>query len=273
MEDLVLESIKMYGMDIWYLPRGSASTQDRIYGEDPTSVFESAYEIEIYLSNVQSFEGQSEYFSKFDMEVRDSARVIMARRAFQKYVPADTAQRPREGDLIYIPMMNNLFEIKFVEEDKDFYSLGRRPPFFYYYELKLELFKFSQEKFRTGIEEIDQVGSDYAYTIRLNLDHGAGVFRLGENVYQGLVTAPSARAQVKAWNAPTRALDIIHVYGTFDAASGNVVGQSSSASYPITTLDTQSFDQVLEELADNSEVQEEANNVIDFSETNPFGTM
>lgn len=268
-EDLIIESIRQYGADVWYCPRASQSEQDLIYGEDPASLFNKAYSLEIYISSVMGFEGQSEFFSKFGLEIRDPMKVVMARRTFNKYVP--NIARPREGDLIYIPQLTNMFEIKFVEEEKDFYTLGRRPPYFYYYEINIELYKFSNERFNTGIQIIDDMGKDYSYTIQLTMGAGSGAYQTGEIVYQGAsLASATAKATVKNWNRSSKVLEIINIIGTF-AEGISTKGNTSSADYILTSYDRQDFSGVSEELADNQRIETEADSIIDFTEQNPFG--
>ena len=270
MEDLVIESIRMYGADIYYLPRTPLSATDPIYGENPGSVFSTAYQIEIYLEDVtKGATGGGKFFAKFGLEIKDQMKVIIARRPFQKNIPMN---RPNEGDLIWIPQLNNLYEIKYVEEEKDFYSLGRRPPFFYYYELQLELFKINNERFNTGVADIDNLGMDYSYTIKLNMSSGTGAFSIGENVYQGIAQSnATASGIVKNWNATNNILSIITINGTFSDGA-NVTGNISGAKWAISTYNQRDFGGVLEEFVDNDNLQSEANLVIQFDTNNPFGT-
>lgn len=270
MEDLILESIQIYGADVYYLPRNPLSQEDNIYGEQPGSLFNSAYPIEVYLASVSGYEGQSEFFSKFGLEVRDPMRVVMARRTFQRLV--DTSSRPNEGDLLYIPQFGNLWEIRFVEEEKDFYSLGRRPPNFYYFELQLEVFKFNNERFNTGIPEIDQLGHDYSYTIQLTMDlPGIGNYIKGEPVYQGdsLATA-TASAFIKNWSHITGLMDIVTIKGEFTPGV-QVIGDNSGASYSVTTYDRRDFSQQLEEYVNNKDIKDESVDIINYTADNPFG--
>lgn len=271
MEDLVIESIQIFGADVWYLPRTPLSSEDTLYGEQ-TSSYNASYTIDVYIATTEGYEGPSEYFSKFGLEIKDSFRVIVARRTFQKYVP--NMSRPNEGDLIYLPQVTNLFEIKKVEEEQDFYSLGRRPPFFYYYEVTLELYKFNNERFNTGIPEIDRLGVDYSYTLHLTMNGGvgAGNYTIGENVYQGAsYGTATASGVVKDWDRNAKILDIITIKGTF-AQGTAVVGVTSSASYPISSFEGRDYQAVLEETSDNLEIQTEADAIVDFSTENPFGT-
>lgn len=269
MEDLIIEAVRQYGADVWYCPRASQSEQDLIYGEDPGSLFNKAHSLEVYISSVMGFEGQSEFFTKFGLEIRDPMKIIMARRTFNRYVP--NLARPREGDLIYIPQFNNMFEIKFVEEEKDFYTLGRRPPYFYFYEINIELYKFSNEKFTTGIEIIDQMSKDYSYTIQLTMGAGSGAYQRNETVYQGTnLASATASAIVKNWDRSGKILDIMNIKGVFNDGQ-SIIGNTSSAEYTLNSYDRQDFAGVSEELADNKRIETEADSIIDFTEQNPFG--
>ena len=206
LEDLIIESIGIVGTDVYYLPRGSLSTPDSLYGEDPVSVFDKAYRMPMYLNSFLGPSGPSEIFGKFGMAISDSHRYILARRTFQKWVPQDVRTRPMEGDLIYIPAFTDVVEVKFVEQEHKFYPLARRAPLFYYYELSVESFKFSNEKFRTGFAEIDGIFLNYSYTLVLSLSSTSNTnlnFSVGETVWQANT---GFTANVKAWDATTQTL-------------------------------------------------------------------
>lgn len=271
-EDLIIESIRQYGTDVFYVPRKSLSDEDLIYGEDPAKTYNAAYSMEMYIQSVAGFEGPGEFFSKFGLEIRDSLRVVVARRTYEKYAPVSLYPRPREGDLVYIPALANLYEIKYVEEERNFYTLGRRPPLFYYYELSMELYKFSNERFTTGVKEIDEIGRLYSYTQNMAMTAGGtGAYVRDETVYQGatLATATST-AIVKDWYPANTTLQLINLKGTF--ASGSAIkGATSNANFTLSSFNRQSFDAVSDEFTNNLEIQTDANGIIDFTETNPFG--
>ncbi len=140
-EDLIVESIKIMGFDGYYLPNDNDQARDLLFGEDPVKRFESAFTLEFYMSNAMDYLGEKEFFSKFGLEIKNNVKVIVSRRSFQERVPQNVYQRPREGDLIYIPFLNGtgeLYEITFADQDKEFHTLGRVVP--YFYELSLEKF-------------------------------------------------------------------------------------------------------------------------------------
>lgn len=268
MEDVIVESIKIMGHDCHYLPRESWNGDDTIFGENVNSKFSRAYTIEMYLANTQGYEGDGDFFSKFGLEIRDTSNFIVSRKAFERYVPKDMCTRPREGDLIYVPVLRKIFEIKFVEEELMFFSLGKSNPFIY--ELRCELFRYSNEQIDTGIDEVDIVEDRMAYTIELNMHGGTGNYFNNEMVYQGANLAYStASAEINNWNPSTKVLHLMNVRGEF--VGGQIlIGDSSNTRYTITNYDTMG-DFVDYDIYDNRQIQTEANTLIDTTEVNPFG--
>lgn len=154
-EDLIIESLKIYGHDVYYLPRTSVKL-DKLFGEDILSQFTQAYPIEMYINNVNGFEGEREIFTKFGIEVRDQATFVVSKRRWEESVSNQSPSielplRPAEGDLIYFPKTDAMFEIKYVEFMNPFYQVGK----FYVYNLQCELYQYSNESIETGIAEID----------------------------------------------------------------------------------------------------------------------
>ena len=173
-EDLIVESIKMMGFDAFYLPNDNDQARDLIFGEDPTKRFSSAFPVELFLSEAMDYSGEKEFFSKFGLEIKNNVNVILSKRTFTQRVPQNTFTRPREGDLIYVPFLygtGELFEIKFVDATKDFFTLGRKIP--YFYELQLEKFKYSQEIIDTGVEAIDDAVTQSAYVDDFSLEYNS----------------------------------------------------------------------------------------------------
>lgn len=256
------------GHDVYYIPRDSYNGDDEIYGETINAKFSRAYSIEAYIANVEGYEGDGDFFSKFGLEIRDTSNFVISARSFFKYIPSNIASRPREGDLLYVPVMRKLFEIKFVEEELLFFSIGKRNP--YMYELRCELFRFSDEQIETGVEEIDDVQVENSYTIQLSLGNGAGTFYDGEIVYQGSNVATSnIKATVTDYDVGAKKLTLHNVMGSF--ASGiNIRGVTSNAVYTIASSD-ELGDYVFYDQSDNKNLQTEAALFIDLSEINPFG--
>jgi hypothetical protein len=151
-EDLIIESVRIYGIDVWYVPREFGSLDD-VLNEDDRPVFNSAYMLEMYVKNVEGFEGEGDFLSKFGLQIRDSMTLTVAGRRFTQEVGAATTDvRPKEGDLIYFPLNKKTFEVKHVEHEAIFYQMGALQTF----DLRVELFEYSNETFATGIPEIDK---------------------------------------------------------------------------------------------------------------------
>lgn len=275
LEDLIVESIKIMGFDGYYLPNDNDIARDLLFGEDPVKKFQSAFPLELYLSNSLDYDGEKEFFSKFGLEIKNNVNVIVSKRSFQQRVPQNVFQRPREGDLIYVPFLNGtgeLYEIKFADQDKDFNTLGRKVP--YFYELQLEKFKFSHELISTGVQEIDDAGTFSSYTIQLNVAAGTGTYQNKEIVYQALDSTEANAtvvAVVQEWNKKANTLNVTNIAGEF-VPNRNIIGASSNASYVLANFDPLK-DNVRDESSDNYIIENQANSIIDFSETNPFGSI
>ena len=155
-EDLVIESLKIYGHDVFYLPRQTGNL-DGILGEDALSYFDQAYPLEMYLENVQGFEGEGDLFTKFGFEFRSSATFVVAKRRWEEGVAQNAIvqlpDRPAEGDLLYFSKTKTFFVIKYVDFLNPFYQLGK----IYTFKLQCDVFEFSSERIDTGIEEIDSI--------------------------------------------------------------------------------------------------------------------
>lgn len=150
-EDLIIESIRIFGIDAWYMPRKLGAVDD-LLNEDDLSYFDEAHLIEMYVKNVEGFDGDGDFLSKFGLQIRDSMTLTISMRKFNEEVGTYTHQtRPNEGDLIFFPLNNKAFEIKHVEHEAIFYQMGSLQT----YDLRVELFEYSNERFNTGINEID----------------------------------------------------------------------------------------------------------------------
>lgn len=253
------------GHDCYYMPRESLADVDLLFGENIQSVFERAYQMEMYIANVQGWEGESEFFTKFGIEIRDTSNFVVAKRTFERYVPSTVSRRPKEGDLVFVPVMNKLFEIKFVEEELLFFTKGQKTP--YIYELRAEAFRYNNEKIQTGVEEVDVIDSAMKYTVELTLT-GNGNYIIGETVYQGSNLAyATASAKVQNWIPSNNKLYIIESNGEF--TTGNVIGVTSNTVNYVTVADTLG-DHVYYDLFENKEIQTEANTFISIT-SNPFG--
>ena len=273
-EDLVIEAMQIYGMDIFYLPRSSRDQVDYLYGEDTLKQYVTAYAIEMYLENVTGMDGEQDFISKFGLEIRDELTFLVSRRRFAATVPSN---RPLSGDLIYIPLIRNIFEITHVEHENDqamFYTLGRgRGGNVYVYGLKLKQYVFSNEIIQVGISEIDdQIRNYYPRTNVALSAGGTGQFINDEIVYQSANTLANATATAVVHDfTPNSQVTIIKTIGTF-ASGGTIKGNTSGAIWTISASnDLVALDNAFEDIIDNNRIQAEANAIIDFTDTNPFG--
>lgn len=262
-EDLNRESIQIHGIDCIYIPRNHQKI-DLVFGEDVISKFDDYYDIEMYLKNIDSFEGQGDIFSKFGLEIRDQATFTVSRQRFDEVVGIELP-RPREGDLIFLPITNALYEIRFVEHKSVFYQLGD----YYVYDLQCEQYNYSHQDISTGIEVIDDLETSSAYKIYLKLGSGSGTYIETEKVYQGTDFSHAlASATLIQFLNPAGHLEIKDITGEFSVDNGPVKGATSGAEYQLVNVDEQ--DIVNDESADNKPIENEADNIIDFSEDNPF---
>ena len=265
-EDLINETIKQWGIDAFYMPRTSESEIDLIFGDDPTKKFDEAYPVEVYIKNVDNFEGQ-ELFSKFGLEIQHQMRFLITTRAFKARVPSKY-YRPREGDLVWLTNFQALFEIKYVNQQHFFYAFGNQN--FYGFELVCERFRYSNETVDTGIIQIDDAVNEqsFAYDFIMTTG-GSGTYSLEEQVFQGSnVSTATATASVISWDAPTLTLRLKHIKGVF-TSNVSVKGNASGANFVLDSYDN--IDNKNDGLDNNVELGVEATQILDFSETNPFG--
>jgi hypothetical protein len=159
-EDLIIESIRIHGVDMWYMPR-VLGAKDDLLNEDDLPIFNHAYQIEMYIKNVEGFGGDGEFLSKFGLQIRDSVTFSVSMRRFTEDVSVfDEQVRPNEGDLIYFPFNRKMYEVMFVDNKPIFYQFGALQM----YDLRCELFEYSNERFTTGVDEIDVIGANLITT-------------------------------------------------------------------------------------------------------------
>jgi len=264
-EDIVVESLRMYGHECYYLPR-EVVEEDTILGEDVQSTFGDAYAVEMYIQNVEGFEGEGDLFSKFGVQVRDQATFIISLRSWERFISLDanlaTSLRPNEGDLIHFPMSGSLFEIRFVEHENPFYQVGK----LFVFKMQCELFEYSGEDFDTDVQAIDMVEDQQAYTIQMTmLSGGSGSYSLNENItLDGVVIGETVQ-----WLGEDRTLTIKDNTKTLQVGD-TLVGASGGASYDIQVItDVLTFSQ--DGQAQNKEFEDRDSDYLDFSEVNPFG--
>ena len=266
-EDLVVEQIKMFGVELYYIPKTLVS-EDNVLGEDSLNSFDSAYQIEGYLENVQGFGGDGDLFSKFGVRIADQVNFIIARKRFQDLVDDNTTLvvegRPKEGDLIYFPLANKLFSIQYVEHEQPFYQLNK----IHVWGLKCELFEYSGEDLDTGVEEIDVIERNLAQTITVNFaTGGTGTFTVGEEIAGG---TSNVTAEVKSWDSTNRQLQVYNRSGIFTIPE-TVTGQTSGAAW--TTASYNTLNNTNSEFDANADFETLGDAIIDFSQGNPFGEI
>jgi len=261
-EDLTIEAIKIYGHNVKYMPRTKVNV-DHLFGEDPLSKFDEAIDVEMYIKNVEGFEGEGDLLSRFGLEIRDQITFTVARKRFDQAITSpkiltevgynlihesgsnttpsrqfltgsqdteafmlegddylNTINRPQEGDLIFFPLVDKIFEIKFVEHEQIFYQTGRLQT----YDVRCELFEYSTEQLNTGNTAIDAIETTYTLDTlgyQFTLEDGTGVAQLED-------------------------------------------GGTLLQEYTIETTDKS---------ANNQFFQTQADNILDFSEVNPFGEI
>ena len=349
-ENLIVESIEIYGQDIYYLPRTYVN-RDTILGEVENSNFTQALAVRAYVNNVEGWEGQGELLSKFGVRIEDKTTFVFSREKFTSAVDDNAVLnvegRPNEGDLIWFPATKHLFEIQFVEAERPFYQLGKG----YVWECQCELFVYSDEDLDTGVAEIDAIETAFANSIKLVMDAGgSGDFSVGEEIVgdlyraaatatidsgavnaitvtdggeyyksalpptvtitggggsgatatatvssAGLVTgititsggtgytsAPTvtidyspkdSRAEVKSWNSSTRELQVINRTGTFNTGE-TIKGITSGALWSPESYNTLNNTNTSSTVVDQNYTYEtEDDDILDFTEVNPFGTI
>ena len=287
-EDLVVESLRFYGHEVFYLPR-TIVDEDELFGEDTSSKFGDAYAVEMYIENTEGFEGEGDLLSKFGVEVRDQATFVLSKRTWQRFISLDsnlaTSTRPQEGDLIYFPLGNQVFEIRFVEHENPFYQLGKLNVF----KLQCETFEYSHEEIDVGIAELDNIEDQFSYQVTMTLGAGSGDFVVGETVTQTVSSGKTVSGNVVSYSSvgeSTKTLNVNNI--TFDdtdvpatntmfvlssnAAAGNIVGATSGASRVVSVAPDQ-YVTPNDPLADNKDFETAGANIVDFSETNPFGSL
>jgi len=345
-QDLVDEQVKLFGSDIYYLPR--TLLQDNTLEEVRYSKYQEQFQIEMLLQNVTGFAEGAEFVSKFGLRITDEVVFRVSTRRWDEVVAAEQPTltydgRPNEGDLLYFPLTKDIYEIKFVEKESPFFQFGK----IQFYTLTCELYELGSDSFETGVDEIDDVELEFGAAIKLVMDPGGtGTFIVGEEVVgdeflakatatisgdavdsititdsglhynaslpptvtisggggngatatasvsstglvtgilitsggSGYTTAPTVtidyspkdnRAEVKSWDAATRSLQVINRTGTFTTAEV-ITGQTSGAKWSPESYDTLNNTSTTY-YAQNREIEDSADDIIDWTEGNPFG--
>ena len=264
-QSLVDEQIKLFGSDVYYLPRKmikDVALSDILYSE-----FKTQYMIEMLLINVEGFGSPSEFISKFGLRITDEITMVVSQnrwsQVFQEFADITTVDgRPNEGDLIYLPLTQDLYEIKFVEREAPFYQLGKN----YIYTMTAEIYELGNDEFETGIEEIDVIEEVFAPSITLAMDPDATThYSLGETVTGGTT---GTTAEVSFWDRDNHELKLINRTGNFTPGE-TITGAESGTVQDSVTVDNLTLENV--QYADNKYIETTANDLLDFTEVNPFG--
>ena len=344
-QDLVDEQIKLFGTDIYYIPK--IVLADSTLDEVRYTKYQEQFQVEMLLQNVMGFGDNAEFISKFGLRITDEVIFRVSTRRWDEEVaehsPTLTVDsRPNEGDLLYFPLTQDIYEIKFVGKEEPFYQFGK----IQFYAITAEIYEVGQDDFDTGVAEIDAVEQLFDNAIKLVMDPGgSGDFTVGEEVVgdeflakatsaitgdavsgatisdggahykvatppsvtitggggtgatatatvsasgivnaititaggSGYTSAPTVtidyspkdnRAEVKSWDAATRSLSVINRTGTFTTAEV-ITGLTSGAMWSPETFDT--LNNVNSNYDQNREIENDADNIVDWTEGNPFG--
>ena len=290
-EDLIIESLGIYGQDVYYIPR-TIVNRDSILNEDPASTFDDAFLMEMYIENVEGFEGEGDLYSKFGLQIKDTATFVVSRRRWDDRVGPFSSQaenpKPMEGDLVFLPMTNSFFEINFVEDEQPFYQLSNIPV----YKLECSLFEYNDEDFETGVEEIDSATAKAAYQLPLDVTiSGGNHFEVGEIVKQVLTPAAGETPAIEVFGEVQQREKIsdtsTKIYVSNIGTNGTTLAKKFTEGGTLTGLTStftgtisKVYSDVTNETGTSWAADEEAQNIdfeitadgfIDFSEANPFG--
>lgn len=271
-QDLVDEQIKLFGQDVYYLPKEMLI--DRSLNDVILSKFRDCVLIEMMLINVEGFGGSGALaMSKFGLKITDEVTFAVSKRRWQMYAEDQIITvvpgRPNEGDLLYVPMTKNTYEIKYVEREVPFYQLGKN----YIYGLTCELMENADNEFDTGIDEIDDLKQEaYVFPVYMQ-DGGLYHFEVGETVQQeySLNGNPVVvTAKVASWNRPSKQLNLTYINGVLKE-NIPLIGQDSGAEWTVDSFSTIDFQIDNYDNAENKWYEDKADLILDFTEGNPFG--
>ena len=264
-QDLADEQIKLFGTDIYYLPR--TILKDNTLDDIIYSKYQSQFQVEMLLQNVEGFGSPSEFISKFGIRITDEVKFIVSSRRWDQaeaqYNPTLTVPgRPNDGDLLYFPLTTDIYEIKFVERETPFYQFGK----IQFLILTAEIYEVGNDLIDTGVPVIDEIEKLFSSAIAIQFGPGGtGDFTEGELVTGGIT---GKTATVKSWDPITGTLQVINRDGTF-ATGETITGDDSGAVWVVGTFDT--LNNTNSEYDQNREIEDTAYNILDWTERNPFG--
>ena len=280
-ENIVIESLKIYGQDVYYVPRDLVN-EDTVFGDDAESSFNSAYKVEMYIDNIEGFDGEGDLFTRFGVEIRDECTFVVARRRWNqtvsRYDNEITGERPREGDLVYLPLSNSLFQITHVEHEMPFYQVSNLNV----YKLRAQLFEYTGEDLDTGIGAIDKIETDFAYKYILTLDSDSTLTKPGQSASMTLENGVIVTGEVASYSDSSNLLSLIHVgasdgkYHTFATGrkititgrGNNVAGNPIDSDLTVLAVTEENSMASNEQ---NTFFSSESTDFLDFTESNPFG--
>ena len=282
-EDLIIESIQIYGFEVYYMPR-TLVDKDQLFGEDPLSKFDDSYLIEMYMDTVEGFQGEKEIITRFGLEVRDETIFTVARRTWLNLVSMDanlvTSIRPNEGDWIYMPTVQRLFEISFVDKDDPFYQVDNLPV----YKLYARTVEYSDERIDTGVKVIDDIETKYTgdelmyqilgeqgptttYNCKFLLERGTDLYADGLIELENATNSPPAAGQL--------------LIGQDEVGFDAILLESSGFGNEYFVIQEDYELTATQPMVDNTWIQDAVEGtgsgfdagdaVLDFTENNPFG--
>jgi len=266
-QDLVDEAIKIHGVNMVYIPR-TLVNKDEVFGEDRLPKFENGRELEMYVDSYEGYEGEGELMTQFGLEIRDEITLTVSRKRFLETFADKNYPYPREGDLIFFPLSEGLFEINFIEREQNFFNFGK----IFSFQLKCSLFRYSGSEFDTGFDQIDGVTSetvDQLYAAQMG-STGSGNFTEGEIAYlYDTSGVTGATMNVIDWDSSTKVAELQLVSGSVDNFR-NLFGKSSGATYHIDSIGLTSDFFVKDVFNDNNTFGLESSTFLDFTDTDPF---
>jgi len=266
-QDLVDEAIKIHGVNMVYIPR-TLVNKDEVFGEDRLPKFENGRELEMYVDSYEGYEGEGELMTQFGLEVRDEITLTVSRKRFLETFADKNYPYPREGDLVFFPLSEGLFEINFIEREQNFFNFGK----IFSFQLKCSLFRYSGSEFDTGFDQIDGVTSetvDQLFAAQLG-STGSGNFTEGEIAYlYDTSGVTGATMNVINWDSTTKVAELQLVSGVVDNFR-NLLGNSSGATYHINSIGLTSDFFVKDVFNDNNTFGLESSTFMDFTDTDPF---
>jgi len=289
-EDLTRETISAMGRSVYYIPR-KLFNKDFLFGEDTISKFQGSYKIEMYINTVSGFQGQGDIISKFGLELKDRVELVVSKKTFEDVISRSNSSldRPKEGDLIYFPLSDTIFEINFVEHENPFYPLGAR----YTYVLTCETFTYSHEEFETDQSFIDDIQTEQhtqGFELYMSLTGGVQNYIDGELVFHISGNGADGPTEVSIENATgigraylwsvnrDNLLIVGDRSGTFTIEPGEYIyGISSGAigeisEYGSLNLLLPTSPETNTDLLDNIELakEKETDNIFNFTDIDPF---